>query len=167
MKYSLVELESFSGKKTSVYSLLDKEEQITLFETFLKENKSSHRKEINDIIKRLTVIGNKTGAREQFFKINEGNLGDGIVALYDNPNKKLRLYCIRYGSALIVLGGGGEKPKSIKAFQENEKLTSENYLLREIGKVITQKMKHKEIKICHDEYGDYFDGNLDIDIKSN
>ncbi|MBK6979124.1 MAG: hypothetical protein IPH28_20170 [Cytophagaceae bacterium] len=61
-------------------------------------------------------------------------MGDGVCALYDDPDRNLRLYCIRYGKQIVVLGGGGHKPKTIRALQEDEKLKQENYLIRNISK---------------------------------
>ena len=57
--------------------------------------------------------------------MDEGIPGDGVCALFDLPNSNLRLYCIRYGNSIIILGGGGQKPKTISAFQENEKLAKQ------------------------------------------
>lgn len=61
------------------------------------------------MVQRLKIIGTKTGAREQFFKLHEGNPGDGVCALFDLPDKNLRLYCIRYNTQIIILGGGWNK----------------------------------------------------------
>ncbi|MCK4921826.1 MAG: hypothetical protein KAS71_12325 [Bacteroidales bacterium] len=95
---------------------------------------------------RLNTIAYKTGSREHFFKLKEGKPGDGVCALYDIPDSYLRLYCIRYGSSMLLLGGGGEKPKTIKRFQENEKLKKENYLLREISEEISIRIKSGDIE---------------------
>ena len=97
MKLKLVKLSNYTGRKTTIYSLLIEDEGITLFERFIKENWQSHLEELQDIRLRLQNIGKKYGAREQFFKINEGKGGDLLCALYDLPEKKLRLYCIRVG----------------------------------------------------------------------
>lgn len=70
--------------------------------------------------------------------------GDGVVALYDNPDKKLRLYAIRYGNDILILGSGG--PKNVKALQDDEKLKKENYLLRAVSARIAEKIKDREIK---------------------
>jgi len=102
------------------------------------------------MIQRLKVIGKSTGARMKFFKDKEGKPGDGVSALYDIPGTKLRLYCIRYGTELIILGGGGAKKKSIKALQEDEKLKKENYLLRKISEEITKRIKTKDIEWSND-----------------
>ena len=107
---------------------------------------------------RLKVIGHKTGAREHFFKLNEGEPGDGVCALYDLPEKSLRLYCIRYGSLILILGGGGNKQS--RTLQEDKKLTQENYFLRQVVKDIKSKMELGEIKFSEDGTG--FIGNLEF-----
>ena len=163
MKCKITKLENFSGRKASLYSVYVEEKNKTLFEEFLEENRNLLINEIKDILIRLKTIGEKTGVKEEFFKLREGTLGDGICALYDIPNKKLRLYCIRYGSDIIIIGGGGVKPKNIKALQENEKLTKENYLLRKISKEITTKIINGELKYSSD--GLDFIGELNFEIE--
>lgn len=130
-----------SGEQTSFFTVRILGEQFTLFEKFIIENKTTYPNELNYISDRLTAMASATGAREQFFKMDEGNPGDGVCALYDFPEKNLRLYCIRYGCVSVILGGGGEKPKNMKALQESEKLTQENYLLRRISTGITKALK--------------------------
>jgi putative component of toxin-antitoxin plasmid stabilization module len=160
MNFEIIQLNQFSGNHAGIYSIYLEDEQQTLFERFIKENFNSFKSEINDIMKRLKSINYITGAREQFFKQNEGNPGDGVCALYDEPHSNVRLYCIRYGNSLIILGGGGHKSKSISAFQENEKLKDENYLLREISKRITVRIRTREIEFSDD--GTEIFGNLEF-----
>ncbi|MFA6401222.1 MAG: hypothetical protein WCX31_06295 [Salinivirgaceae bacterium] len=160
MNLRLVKLKNFSGKGASVYSLYIEDANKTVFELFVKEN-ISHKSEINDILKRLNTIGQKTGARETFFKHKEGKPSDGVCALFDIPDSILRLYCIRYGKTLIILGGGGLKPKHIRTFQEDEKLTKENYLLREISEQITKRLIDKELHITNDGFD--FEGDLNFE----
>ncbi len=159
MKFRIVKLHELSGETASIYSVLPDDDEITLFDKFLEENNSLER-ELRDIIARLKVMGDKTGAREQYFKLHEGNPGDGVCALYDEPEKNLRLYCIRYGTMILILGSGGEKPKVLKAFQESGKLTEANYLLREIATQINHRIKEKEIGFTCD--GLAFTGDLDF-----
>jgi hypothetical protein len=160
MKCRLLKIDSLSGGKASVYSVSLNEETETLLEKFVRENINSFLSETKDILKRLRTIGQKTGARKQFFKEFEGKPGDGVCALYDNPDSKLRLYCIVFGTQLLVVGGGGPKPKNISAFQDDEKLTDENYFLRWLSEQITQRIKDKEISYDND-YLD-FSGNLEF-----
>jgi hypothetical protein len=160
MKYKIVKLSKFSGEGATIYSIYLPEQSETLFDIFIKENINSFKSELKDIFKRLMVIGKYTGARESFFKLFEGEPGDGVCALYDLPEKALRLYCIRYGSSILILGGGGPKSKKIKALQDDNKLTQENYFLRQVVKDITEKMKLREVNISKD--GTEFLGNLEI-----
>jgi uncharacterized pyridoxamine 5'-phosphate oxidase family protein len=160
MNYKLVKLPKFSDEAASIYSVFLTNENKTLFEIFVEKNKISFISELKDIFKRLKVIGDDTGARDIFFKLNEGSPGDLVCALYDEPDSNLRLYCIRYGTLLVILGGGGYKPKSISAFQEDEKLTKENYLMREISKDIYKRIKDHEIVFVNDHKD--FEGNLEF-----
>ena len=114
-------MEQLSGRQASIYSLYMEEEQQTLLDRFIKENKNSFISELKDIVSRLNTMANKEGAREQYFKIKEGKPGDLVCALHDRPKSNLRLYCIRFGSSLIILGGGGHKPKTIRALQDDPK----------------------------------------------
>ena len=160
MKFKLVEIPELSGNKATIYTVIDCSDNKTLFDRFLEENNNSHLSEIKDIITRLKVIGERTGAREHFFKLNEGSPGDGVCALYDLPNKKLRLYCIRYGTQIIILGGGG--PKKVQKLQQDAKLTKESYFLRELSIKITERLRDKDIKYNYD--GDKFEGDFEFEI---
>jgi hypothetical protein len=165
MKWKIVKLDHFSGDSGSVYSVYFYDSNKTLFEIFIEENTISFKSELLDIISRLKVIGYKTGAREQFFKHNEGNPGDGVCALYDETEKQLRLYCIRYGTNLIILGGGGQKSKNIRALQDDEKLKTENFLIRKISEQITVRLKNRQIE-WSDDYMD-LKGNLEFNTEDD
>ena len=161
MKFEIVKLNKFNGNKCGVYSIFVDNEQKTLFDRFISENKISFKSEMKNILERIKTINTLTGARENYFKLNEGNPGDGICALFDIPDSNIRLYCIRYGNSLIILGGGGEKQKSVKAFQEVDKLRDENYLLREISAQIAHLIKEKEITFSDD--GTEITGELEFE----
>lgn len=165
MEYELVKLSKLSGQEASVYSVYLKDEQRTLFDRFLEENKNSFKSELNTILIRLKTIGHDTGARKQFFKTNEGKPGDGVCALFDIPKSNLRLYCIRYGTLLVILGGGGYKPKTMRALQEDPKLEEESLLMRKISKDIQNRMKEKELSFT-DDYMD-FEGDLIFNDKDD
>jgi hypothetical protein len=160
MKYKIIKINNISGKEASVYSIILNNEEETLLNKFVKENEISFKSETKDILKRLYSIGHTTGARIQFFKEWEGKPGDGVCALFDIPTSNLRLYCIYFGSQLIVVGSGGHKPKDIRTLQQDDKLKAENYLLREISVQITQRIKDKEISYTNDFLN--FEGNLEF-----
>jgi hypothetical protein len=162
MKFELVELIDFSGPKASIYSVYLEDEEQTLFDKFLLENENTFRSEIISILDKIDKIAFRFGAERMFFKENEGRLGDLVCALYDSPDSNLRLYCIRLGKSIIILGGGGEKPKSIRSFQENEKLTKENSLIRQFSEILYEKMLEKDI-FWEDELTLGGNFNLDTD----
>ena len=150
MKFNIVKINNLSGSKAGVYSVVLNGDEETLLNKFVRENEISFKCETKDILKRLYSIGHTTGARNQFFKEWEGKPGDGVCALYDNPDSNLRLYCICFGTQLIVVGSGGHKPKTIRALQEDAKLTEENSIIKEISQQITQRIKDKDIRFSPD-----------------
>ena len=152
MKYRIVELSNLSGSEAVFYSIIRESESNTVFEKFLLENQSNFGDEVIDIVNRLKVIANDTGAREQFFKLKEGKLGDLVCALYDNPDKKLRLYCIRFGKQTVLLGGGSDKPANVQSWQEDKKLSEEANLMIKVSKDIHQKILDREITWSEDGF---------------
>lgn len=160
MKIKLIKLAQLSGSEASIYGIWFEERQKTSLDIFLEENKNAFLSELKDIITRLRIMGNKTGAREQYFKLDEGNLSDGVCALFDTPAKKLRLYCIRYGTLTLIIGGGG--PKNVGKLQQDPKLKSENYLLRNLSSIITERIKTKEIRYTKNLMD--FTGNLEFEL---
>jgi hypothetical protein len=160
MKYSFLKLPQLSGKCASIYTIrIENDDKIeTLLDQFIKANEADAENEVKDIIQRLHTIGHKTGAREHFFKHNEGKPGDGVCALFDAPDKYLRLYCIRNGSVNVILGSGGAKPKHIRALQEDETLTIENHFMRKVSELFTQRLKAKEMS--YSKNGMNLEGNL-------
>ena len=157
-KFEIIKEDELSGEHCNIYSIKMDGEKDTLFEKFLDNNYDTFENEVNDIYNRLAVIGSELGLRECFYKPNEGKPGDGICALYDKPGSKLRLYFIRYGSNLIILGDGGEKPKNIGAWQESTMLEVKVNLLHEISKAVTHAIKERDIKITNNG----FEGELSI-----
>lgn len=161
MNFRVVKLKDFSGVQAAIYSVVLEEDEPsgkTLFEHFVAENIREHHEEVKDIAGSLRTIGTKTGARDKFFKDWEGKPGDGVCALFDNPDRKLRLYCIRFGKGILIIGGGGHKPKSMKAFQESEKLTKENDYMRMVSLEIEAKIRVREITFSPggtELYGDF------------
>ena len=147
MKFSLVELEELTGERLKVYSVIVEEEELTIYDKFLDENNEEYKEEVEDIINRIEIMAKHTGLRDDFIKTGEGNLGDGIHALYDKPESNLRLYLIRFGNVAIVLGGGGPKSKTIRRLQEDTKLTKENYFLRKVSAVLSEAVQNGSLSI--------------------
>lgn len=145
MKFSIRKLSRLSGREASVYSVFIDGEQGDKFEQFLENYTQSHPDEVKDILKRIYNIGHSEGARTGFFKEKEGLPGDLVCALYDDPDSNLRLYCLRFGKTAVILGGGGIKPKDIKAWQESPELSRQARLMIEVSKKLAERIKDKDI----------------------
>ena len=121
-----------------------------MYDWFIEDNKVNFRTEVEDITNRIEVMAKHTGLREDFIKTGEGNLGDGICALFDKPDSNLRLYFIRFGNIAIVLGGGGQKPKSIRRLQEDPILKEENFFLRKVSATLAEAVRDGSLSISND-----------------
>jgi hypothetical protein len=151
VEYEIVKLSLLSGTQCTVYSIIPERGGLTLYDVFINENIADFREKVRDINNRLKLIGTKHGARHSYFKHFEGRYGDGVCALYDLPEKNLRLYCIRYGSDVIILGGGGLKTKETMAWQDDTKLTEEATRMIEYAKDIARRMDSGEIYMSRDK----------------
>lgn len=156
--FRLVKMSGLSGGAASIYSVYPDGSDKSAFEKFLAENVANHEEELLSIISRLKSMGTVSGAREQYFKHNEGRPGDLVCALYDEPGRLLRLYCIRMGNALVILGGGG--PKTVRAWQDDPKLSKEATKIIEISDLICERMQQREIYLSQD--GMELIGNLNF-----
>lgn len=149
MEYHLVKIPNFSNSNITVYTLLNIKTGLTLFDDFINDHRGNYTDELKSIVKRINSF-KIVGARYDYFKHNEGTLSDGVCALYDSPNSKLRLYCIRYGTSMIILGGGGFKSKETRALQETPKLLIENKVIRELSKEIEMRRRNNDLIISKD-----------------
>jgi hypothetical protein len=163
VNYEIVKIDQFSGSEAGIYSIIPEGWDETLFDKFYDENIANYKYEIKDIIKRLTQIGKTTGAREGFFK-HEGdnefvrNNGRYVWALYDDDERKLRLYCIKFASVAIILGGGGYKDKSVIKWQEDEKLSIEVRKIMAYAECILQQLDEGDLHWANG--GTELEGNL-------
>lgn len=158
MNYEIVEIEELSGEMAGVYSIILENDNLTLFDDFIANFQTNHKKEILNILSTLRGIGQKFGAREQFFKLHEGLPGDGVACLFDSPNKKLRLFCVRWGSDLILLGNGGLK--TTDSWQQDPSLEKHANTMIQVSKDITERLKTKEINFSANRTK--FIGNLNF-----
>lgn len=151
MNFKLAKINQLSGREASIYAIVLDGEENSVFEQFLEDKKDKYGIELKDILKRLTAMGRNIGARSQYFKEKEGKPGDLVCALYDDPDARLRLYCIRYGKSTIVLGGGAAKPKDIRAWQDDPELAKYATMMIKASEQIAKKIKDKELYWCMHE----------------
>lgn len=160
MKIELVKSPLLSGSYATIYNVLI-DDELTLFDRFVAENIQENRTELKSILDKLQMVGHETGARVSYFKEHEGSLADGVCAMFDLPDKKLRLYCIRYGTEIIILGGGGFK--DVRAWQDDPKLSLEASLIIKIAKRINKAIiKDKDIEFSDNRME--FEGDLFYEI---
>lgn len=146
MKFELVNIDEFSGEMAQIYSVIFEGDDMTLMDHFFEDN-AQYKEELTEMAKKLISMGNDTGCRIQFFKENEGALGDWVVAFW---YKRMRMYCLRIGSACIILGDGGYKPPEISAYQEDALLNSKAQQMRKIAACINKAIIEKDIRIEND-----------------
>ena len=129
-----------------IYSVMFENDDMTLMDHFFEDN-ALHEEELKEMAKKLISMGKSTGCRIQFFKENEGAPGDGLVAFW---YKRMRMYCLRIGSACIILGDGGYKPPEISAYQEDALLNSKAQQMRKIAARINKAIIERDIRLEND-----------------
>lgn len=144
MKYEIVNLDDISGRGCTFYSIIYEGEEVTEYDKFLDSYEEEFPDEINSIQNRLDFMGEK-GAREIFFTLYEGKPGDLTCALYDEEEKNLRLYCMRFGNSAVIIGGGGYKSKQTRRWEDDEVLKKEMEKMISLSKNILERLKDKSI----------------------
>lgn len=151
MGFRIVEIEELSGPACKIYSIaFDGDGGDTLFDEFLDRLDAVFPEELDEVWAKLQFMGKEGGARIQFFRENEGEPGDGVVALLKESGYPLRLYAIRYGTVLLILGSGGYKNPKIAAWQDDEILTKHATEIIHISAKITERIKEKDLTIASD-----------------
>lgn len=143
MNFDIEEIEELSGDAASIYSLTIEGEEKTLLEQFFEEN-VAYETELNEIADKLSVMGQETGCRWDYFKHNEGSPGDGVAVLKAG---RLRLYCLYVDSTIVCFGSGGYKGPEIRAYQEDAELNQKVEQMKAIAKRINKAIVEKDIEI--------------------
>lgn len=132
--------------KVNMYSFTVGDNDDTELELFIKnlENKGKS-DDLTVILGLIDKIG-ENGAQERYFRY-EGRKNDHVCALPDHflVKSKFRLYCLRYGDIILVLGNGGLK--TTKTYQKDPHLNSCVKLLQKIDKKINQLLESGAIYI--------------------
>lgn len=112
-----------------------------------------------NIVDRLRWIGKRTGAKSNYFKLDEGlEWDDGVCALFDVPEKNLRLYCILISKNILIIGNGGCKSKDIRAWQEDRKLSAAVHEMMHFSRIVNVKLEHGSLYFSDD--GLTLEGNM-------
>jgi len=129
----------------ALYSLQFAGERETELEKFLHSELLREEKGFNEIVQRLSDMADSFGFREQFFEMKEGLRTDSVVAL---KNGRIRLYCLRWSSILVIVGSGGIK--TAQTYQKDIALRNIVPELQELDKLISRRQRSGEIEIDHD-----------------
>jgi hypothetical protein len=162
MRCSLFKLTDISGPHATFYSICFAGRNYTVFDEFVTQHENSHLSELTEILARLQTMAQHTGARTEHFKPNQGKNGDDCCHLHDLPNKKLRLYCIRKGNAIVILGGGGPKPKHIRKWQHSKQLRSHMSNLMVVASQLNDRLDSGAVYYSSDDLE--LEGNLEFNI---
>lgn len=108
-------------KKVGYYSVCINDNDLSLFEKFIKQHTNTNKKKLDHILNWLKVIGNKYGAQTHHFR-PEGETADTSALppkgvdrkpqYTENGKKKannLRLYCLRANEHIVFLFSGDIK----------------------------------------------------------
>ncbi len=99
-------------------------------------------------------MAEKHGNRDIYFE----NEGTNCVYKFKDTGI-LRLYCIRYGSLAIIVGGGDTKEPWINTYQEKESLDKAVRMLRAIDRYLDDN------SIIVDDLHQIINKEIEIDIK--
>lgn len=157
MKSKLVRLQRLSGDKASIYSIVTENSELPFLDHFIQEHLEIFSQDLISIVSRLKSIGNTVGALDIYFKLDEGlKWNDLVCALFDIPDKNLRLYCIRLNEKIVVVGNGG--PKNVRTWQEDPKLHKEVHEMMHYSSIIRKKIADGSLRISSN--GLRFEGDL-------
>lgn len=145
MKFELVEIADISNGRCRIYSFLPEEEEETALEGFYHDYVTDYKQEVEDLLDRLYYIGHNRGADERFFKMWDGRPGDGVCALFDIPDAHLRLYCIRFGTDVLIVGRGGKKPTNIRTWEEDAILKRAATEMISVSEAMTEAIREREL----------------------
>lgn len=102
-------------------------------------------------------MGCVVGALEAYFKLDEGlDWNDRVCALYDTPDKHLRLYCIRLSEQIVIVGNGA--PKTVRAWQDDPRLSREVREMMCYSRIIRTRLENGYLRISAN--GLRIEGNL-------
>lgn len=141
------------------YVIRFKDEEDSEFDKFFKkfDGDESFAESFNIIIEWLNTIGDEGGLNDHLR--NEG----GSLKAIPIVTCKLRLYCFKVNECIIILGNGGNKPKHIKAYQDDPELNKYVSDLRETGRNLINRIRNSSKANI---YQCKLYGNLEFEIET-
>lgn len=148
MKLELVKLQEFSSTELGVYTFLDVAMGFTLLDKFIHENVYHHKAELIHIFSRIQAMSNrKIGARSSFFKEVSGLTHVGMHTLYYSQTDKLRLYCIRLGTSIVIYGSGGAVTRLTRSKSDLNLLSIGKNRTLQLANSLHSQIEHSQIVV--------------------
>jgi len=113
------------GRKAKIYSIRYDGEENHEFHKFVTNPDIRNHPDYEALREKIKELHSKRGLLPQYFRPEGENHLHSDISRIDYGFGYLRLYCIRWNDKLLILGGGGIKPKNIRFWQESPELSSE------------------------------------------
>ncbi len=153
MKRKFCLREYYDGDKGTVLAVQFAGDSITTYEQFVQDYSKSHGSILDDVADRIFTMADKTGIRDIFFK----DEGAHCVKRFEDTDN-LRIYCLKYGGACIILGQGGIKPSRARTYQQVPVLKSAVHTLELIDKCLVDQ------DVDFTDLMKYVDMEMEIDV---
>jgi hypothetical protein len=154
VKFSIINIEPLSGPKAKIYSIKFEEKYASELIVFVNKFHDSHPHIIDEAIQRIRLIAQREGIQDSFFR-RECSETHNVFRLLET--KDIRLYCIKFDSALLLFGSGGIKTIKKNKLKDNPHLEKEVKKLQKIEDAINKRINSGELSITSEG----FLGNLD------
>lgn len=134
----------YSGDGGTLYTI-QFEDESSEFDKFL-QNKEVREDQaaFERLLSKLGAMIQEYGFGEEFFKVNEGKRGDYVVALSE---QKIRLYCLRIESVLLIVGNGGVK--TTRTYQQDPHLKASVEELQMVHRLVMGRIYSGSIRVDH------------------
>lgn len=161
----------FKYEKVAYYSVCIEDNDQSLYEDFVEKQTKKNKDKLYHIQKWLKILGEKYGAKSQFFR-NEANIADTSALPPIGKNRKpfylehgkkkannLRLYCLKANENVVFLFSG--ELKTTEKAQDCPNVKAHFNLANRITKAIDKSFIEKDIKWNEDftllEYDEDFE----------
>jgi hypothetical protein len=133
-------------EKVTFYSfIIDENENCEMINFMQELMNNGFTKDAEIIASMIAKIG-QNGTLERYFRY-AGKKSDHIYELPEHhiKNAKCRLYCLRFGEVIVVLGNGGLK--TTRTYQQDENLNNCVETLKQIDQQISFLLKKNQLSI--------------------
>lgn len=122
-------------------------------ERFSQTTKKKEQYDFGIIQRWLRVIGNERGAEEVLFRYERK--ADALPPPQE-VGCRLRLYCIVCSPSIVILGGGGLKPKEDRLAQLSRDTAYHFEKMNEVARILDTRIRQGHIRLSHKALqGDY------------